>query len=242
MSILNKTYGLFTNRINKKIVEKISDSVDQILEFDRPIAIKNELTNDENEILLNLQNIDWIIFTDINSVEFFIQTLEDLEIELFELDNLRILAFGESVADRLRYIQIHADIIVNILDDDLIFQQLKDYIYDENEFKGLSILFIKNKELNFNLSKLLANSISSFLELNIYISKFSDISSKQKLLFQNGAVDEFLFFEPSDVFDLKILFYPAEFRDLFNEVIAKGADQNTLNTLNEAGINGAKIK
>ena len=64
-----------------------------------------------DEAIENLYGYDWLIFTSVNGVDFFLRRLERLGHNLSELDELRVCAIGEATAVRLREAQVHVDVV-----------------------------------------------------------------------------------------------------------------------------------
>ncbi len=109
-----KTYALFANNAIQKIIARLENQSVNIILFPN-IEISEILLDEKAEgILKNLNRFDWIIFPDIFAVDFFLRALENLRIDFFELDAVRVCAFGETVADRLRFSLVHADVILNL--------------------------------------------------------------------------------------------------------------------------------
>src|SRR5215203_2909785 len=108
---IKKTYGLFENALNKKLISVLKQQGEDVLVFPSIKAERLDLTAESVTHLKNLTGFDWIILTDTFAADYFIEVLGELEIDFYELDNVTICALGEAVADRLRFVQVHADVI-----------------------------------------------------------------------------------------------------------------------------------
>ncbi|MCU0238563.1 MAG: uroporphyrinogen-III synthase [Pyrinomonadaceae bacterium] len=209
-----KTYGIFATNANKKIIESLEDVITfPAVEFER---IEFE-TN-------NLNDFDWLVFPDIFSVDCFLQTLETQHFDLFELDNLRIFASSESISDKLRFQQIHADVIPQKNDVETSFQAIKDYENPDN----LNFLILQE---NTKIEQLLKDANANVSAINTY--KINEIPqlTKLKSLIKGGAIDEFIFTSPEDVFALNYI------SDLSNlDLVFSATDGNTFQTLREFNI------
>lgn len=64
-----------------------------------------------DEAIENLYGYDWLIFTSVNGVDFFLRRMEALKHDVSELDELRVCAIGEATAVRLREAQVHVDVV-----------------------------------------------------------------------------------------------------------------------------------
>src|SRR5438874_9147369 len=58
-----------------------------------------------DQALENLYGYDWLVFTSVNGVDFFLRRLAALGHDVSELDELRVCAIGAATAERLREAQ-----------------------------------------------------------------------------------------------------------------------------------------
>lgn len=228
-----KVYALFDNPINKKIISEISSTGAKMILF--PAVETKMIADGETEkILSDLSRFDWLIFPDIYTVEFFLQKMNELEIDLFALDALHICAYGESVADRLRYAQIHADIIPNNIKTGEVLRAIKDYLFDESGLENLRFLFLKAENTTAAIAGELKNLGAIVSELAIYKTIAEETkTTKLKTLLKGGAIDEFVFTSPFDVINLAHLFPAENLADVLAETKLHTADKITLQSLRE---------
>lgn len=230
----DKTYAVFDNPINKKILTELSSKNIETVIF--PTITTEELITSETEtVLQNLNVFDWLIFPDVYTVEYFVNALEKIGIDLFELDSLRVCAFGEAVSDRLRFSQLHADVIPSTVKTSDVFQALKDYIFDETEFENLSILVLKEKKAELEIINKLKSLNSKVKELPVYSVQIEDETAipKLKALLKGGAIDEFIFSNHFDVLNLAQLFQTENLTDLLAGITLTATDKATLQSLQE---------
>lgn len=235
-----KTYALFASSANKKIINEINDAGAKIILF--PPVETEEIVNAENEnTLKNLADFDWIIFQTIYSVDYFLAALERLEIDFFELDALRICAFGETIADRLRYVQVHSDIISNTVKPEEVFQDLGDY---ETHLETLNFLIPTEVEKKSEIAGSLSKIGGSVTEIPLYKTKIVDSVNLPKLeaLLKGGAIDEFIFCSPTDAANLAILFQTENFADLLSDTVVSAIDSTIFQSLGEFGITRIKMR
>lgn len=220
----DKTYAIFDSPLNKKRITEI----EQAVIF--PTITNTEIDNDKS-ILQNLHDFDWLIFPDVYTVEYFVTALEQLEIDLYELDVLRVLAYGESVADRLRFSQLHADVIPSTIKTSDVLQSLKEYVFDDDEFANLRFLLLKEKNAEIEL----VSELSNVIELPIYSVEIADETAipKLKALLKGGAIDEFIFSSHYDVLNLAQLFQTENLSELLEGITLTATDNLTLQSLQE---------
>jgi len=229
-----KTYALFANPANRKLVAELENTGAKVFQFP-PINVEKIALDEKSvENLRHLADFDWLIFPDVLAVDYFLEALEENEIDFFEMDFLRICAFGEAVSDRLRFVAVHADIIPASVEIDVVFATMVDY-FDGGELKDLKILFPKE---NFNenaLTKKMQAFGAEVLELPIYkvkIEKNLEIT-KLKTLLKMGAIDEFIFTAPNDFIALMQYFETRKLIGIFKEVKISAADAVNFQTARE---------
>lgn len=229
-----KTYALFLNPVNRKIISELEVIGAKTILF--PALQTQEILSDEtNDLSSFLKNFDWLIFPDIYTVEFFLQKLEQEEFDFFELDEIRVCTFGESVADRLRFVQVHADIIPNSIKTAEVLQTIKDYFINEDELKTAKFLIFKEKNTVAEISKELENLGGKVSELSIYetIAEKESETAKLKSLLVGGAIDEFIFTSPFDIINLAHLFPTENLADVLAETVLYAADNVTTQSIQE---------
>ena len=223
-TIAEKTYALFPNESIKKILSKLEDAGAQIIKF--PL-LESETVTDETsfEHLENLQRFDWIIFPDVLTVDFFLQILEENEIDFFDLDEILVCAFGETVSDRLRFAQLHADVIPNTVETENVLSALNNYIA-EREIGDLKFLLLKEINSESEIKNELIKAGAEIFELPVYQIKFpKEIEiPKLKALLKGGAIDEFIFSAPTDFIALKYIFNNESMASIFAEIEVSAAD------------------
>ncbi len=229
-----KTYALFANPANRRLVAELEKAGARVFQFP-PIAVEKVALDEKSvENLRHLADFDWLIFPDVLVVDYFLEALEENEIDLFEMDFLGVCAFGEAVSDRLRFAAVHADIIPASVEIDVVFAAVLEYI-GEGKLKDLKFLFPK-EDFNKNpLTKKIQAFGAKVLELPIYkvkIEKNLEIA-KLKTLLEVGAIDEFIFTAPDDFVALKQYFETEKLIDIFKETKVSAADAVNFQTARE---------
>ena len=232
----SKTYGLFASLLNTKLISKLKENDEDILIFPSIMSNKIVLSETFTNYLRKLTEFDWLIFTDVFSVDYFIEALRELDIDLFELDALTVCALGENVSDRLRFVQIHADVIPTKIDCDSAFSVISEFA--ENDFQNLRFLVLKEDSSEFQFIENLRNANAIVEELAIYEAKleYPSANVKLKTLLKSGAVDELIFSAPEDLVSLKFLFANEGLADILDGVKVSATDENVYQALLENGL------
>jgi uroporphyrinogen III methyltransferase/synthase len=212
-----RTYGLFRNEANKRLIANLKAGGGELLLFPEMICNPIDLA-----VAPDLTKTDWIIFPDLFSVDFFLAKIEDK----FQLDDLQICALGEAVSDRLRFSQVHADVVTSRLTPESILAELSAY----QSLEELNFLIPGQLDKNEALSDLLRANGATVNLLPVYqTDKISELIRFRTIL-AGGAIDEFIFSSPQDVYS---------FTDLIGsekaELTASATDENTFQTLREFG-------
>ena len=229
-----KTRAIFSSPANKKIIAALRAAPHEVIEFPFVEAEKVALKAEEESLIKNVSDFDWIIFPDVDAVEFFLEALALANLDFFELDSLRVLAAGEAVADRLRFVQIHADVIPARLDTESIFKAFHDYLSDENEFENLRILLPREASFETELTECLRGCRAQVTELGVYRLKPENVAglTRLKTLLKGGAIDEFVFTSPADASHLTVIFRE-KLKDLLAGTSVSATDETTFQTLRE---------
>lgn len=229
-----KSYGIFSNAANRNIIKNLEDSGTKVFLF--PVFETEAIETPENLNFIkeNLSQIEWLVFSDVFAVDYFLEILNKCEIDLFELDEKRVLTFGEAIADRLRFSQIHADVISNSIDSDDIYIALQEYLQTET-LADLKFLMPVFKGFENDFVRKLKNHGAEVFELEIFALKFpvDNQTAKLKALLTGGAIDEFIFTAPEDAFFLKQMLFPSMINEVLQELRCFGTNEITMQTLHE---------
>jgi len=197
---------------------------------------KLELNAKDTHHLKDLGNFDWIIFTDIFTADYFIEHLRKQEIDFFDLDNLMVCTLGEAVSDRLRFVQVHADIIPSKIDNEAVFSMISQFV--GNELNELRFLVLSEKNAKISFIQQLINKRAIVEELPVYKAAFEDESSviKLKTLLKGGAIDELIFSSPEDLISLKFLLSGEDFSQVLREVKISAISEIVYQSLQEINL------
>lgn len=233
----DKTYAVFLNAANKKIIADLEAIGAKTILF--PSLEMRGISAPDEDLTSILPNFDWLIFTDIYTVEFFLQKLRESDFDFYNLDEIRICAYGESVADYLRFDQIHADIIPNNVKTNEVFKAINDYFLDEEELKNNRFLIFKESKAQSEITGKLEEIGAKAAEISIYETVFEKESETAKLrsLLVGGAIDEFIFTTPFDVIHLAHLFPNENLTEVLQDVKLNAKDKTVSQSLEEFRIN-----
>ena len=229
-----KTYAIFANPAHRRLIDELEKKGSNVFQF-APLKTEKIESAKNIEIIKNaLTEFDWIVFPDVYTVEYFLEILEKQAIDLFELDEILVLACGEAIADRLRFVQLHADIITTSGDANVVFSILSNYV-GESEMANTSFFIPKEIEFSSGLKEKLIEANAKVTEMPIYqIIKTDKMEiAKLKTLLKGGAIDEFIFTSAEDVVFIKNYVLPEVLPEMFSETKISGTNEITVQTLYE---------
>jgi uroporphyrinogen-III synthase len=200
------SYAMFSNESNKQLILKLTENGNVVHSIPPIITIRNDLDEETSRVLKSFASIDWLVFTDVFTVDYFVEFLTENQIDPFNLDAIRICAFGEAVSDRLRFSEIHADIIATSIESNAICNSMMDYI--QNASANTNVIVLKRLDAKIGLTELLTTSDFKTTEIANYrgLEPEPMIFAKTKALIAGGAIDELVFTDPSDFVGLKMIF------------------------------------
>lgn len=105
------------------------------------IEVRPLITDKTYEILKNLRNYDWIVFTSENGIRLFFETLLKLGLDLRSLHNLKIAVIGPATYEALKHFYLKAD----IKPEKNFTQEGLAEAFQKVEVKGKRVLLVRAK-------------------------------------------------------------------------------------------------
>jgi len=93
-----------------------------------------------DQALADLYGYDWLIFTSVNGVDYFLRRARQQQHDISELDALRVCAIGEATAQNLRAAEVHVDLIPTEFKAEGIYQALEQFVGGREALRGLNFL------------------------------------------------------------------------------------------------------
>lgn len=93
-----------------------------------------------DEAIENIYGYDWLIFTSVNGVEFFLRRLAELGKDVGELDELRTCAIGDATAERLGEARVHVDVVPEKFQAEGVFAALENFVGGRENLRHLNFL------------------------------------------------------------------------------------------------------
>lgn len=152
-------------------------------------------TTDLDEAISRLQLYDWIVFTSVNSVRFFMAYLEKKSLSLQIIQQLKIAAVGEKTARNIEKQGYAVRTFPSVYDADHLAEQLVKYVK-----KHERILYPKSRLSREVLPKVLRENGFQIDDPILYETIFSE-DNKETLneLIKKRKIDMITFTSPSTV-------------------------------------------
>lgn len=93
-----------------------------------------------DEAITHLYGYDWLVFTSVNGVDYFLRRFKASGHDVSEIDELRVCAIGDATAERLRQAQLHVDVIPHEFKGEGVFEALIQFVGGLEPLSGLNFL------------------------------------------------------------------------------------------------------
>jgi uroporphyrinogen III methyltransferase/synthase len=173
-----------------------------------------------DEAIENLYGYDWLVFTSVNGVDFFLRRLETRGHDASELDELRVCAIGEATAFRLREAQIHVDVIPEHFKAEGAFSAIEAYVGGREGLDRLNFLIPRAAVARDYLPKALEEAGARVDVVPAYRTVRPQTSERGRVeaLLAGGAVDCITFTSSSTVVNFAQLFDTMDLSQLLEGV------------------------
>jgi uroporphyrinogen III methyltransferase / synthase len=161
-----------------------------------------------DQAIENLYGYDWIIFTSVNGVDYFLRRLETLGRDLSELDDRRVCAIGEATALQLREAHVHVDVIPEQFKAEGAYSAIAAYVGGTEHLNRLNFLIPRAAIARDYLPKALEEAGARVDVVPAYRTVRPESSERGRVeaLLAGGAVDCITFTSSSTVANFARLF------------------------------------
>lgn len=191
-----------------------------------------------DEAIDHLYGYDWIIFTSVNGVEYFLRRLPARGHQASELDELRVCAIGEATAGGLIDAHIHVDLVPDHFKAEGVFAALENFAGGREALSGLNVLIPRAAVARDYLPKALEEAGARVDVVPAYRTVQPEGLDRGRVsaMLAGGAADCIAFTSSSTVRNLAQLFDTNDLSDLLNGVAVACIGDITANTAAEHGL------
>jgi uroporphyrinogen III methyltransferase/synthase len=191
-----------------------------------------------DEAIDHLYGYDWIIFTSVNGVDYFLRRLDSRGHEISELDKLRVCAIGEATAERLRGAPVHVDVIPEEFKAEGVFAALEQYAGSREALSGINFLIPRAAVARDYLPAALETAGARVDVVTAYRTIQPDGLDRGRVsaLLSGGGADCIAFTSSSTVRNLALLFDTNDLRAILSGVAVACIGDITATTAREHGL------
>jgi uroporphyrinogen III methyltransferase / synthase len=191
-----------------------------------------------DEAIDHLYGYDWLIFTSVNGVDYFLRRFQARERQISELDNLRVCAIGAATAEQLRQAKIHVDVIPNEFKAEGVFEALQQYAGGREALSGVNFLIPRAAVARDYLPKALESAGARVDVVAAYRTVQPDGADRGRIsaLLTGGGVDCIAFTSSSTVRNLALMFDVSDLSGLLKDVTIACIGDITATTASEFGL------
>jgi uroporphyrinogen III methyltransferase/synthase len=191
-----------------------------------------------DEAIENLYGYDWVIFTSVNGVDFFLKRLEATGRDVSEMDELRVCAIGEATAVRLREASIHVDVIPEQFKAEGAYAAIESYLGGRASIDRLNFLIPRAAIARDYLPKALEAAGARVDAVPAYrtVRPQSSERGRVEAMLAGGGVDCITFTSASTVTNFAQLFDTTDLSRLLAGVAVACLGDVTAGTATEYGL------
>lgn len=232
----DKTFAVSDSPPNQGAIARLEGRGKRVIRLPSPSIVVRQLPEEDARIICRLDRFDWIMIEDVRTASDLEEIAAGTGLDLFDLDEVKICAAGEPAADRLRFCQVHSDLIPAGPDPKLIVEGMT--AYEGGTLRGVSVLSLGSSEDDRGLAEGLAAAGAEVTRIVVHeeTGEVPQIDGRTKSLLIAGGVDAVYFVSSVDVADLASTFRRAGIDFLPDSVGAFCGDRETRTALAEHGI------
>jgi uroporphyrinogen III methyltransferase/synthase len=191
-----------------------------------------------DEAIENLFGYDWLIFTSVNGVDYFLRRFETLGHDVSELDELRVCAIGEATAVRLREARIHVDVVPEQFKAEGAYAAIEAYVGGPGGLDRLTFLIPRAAVARDYLPHALEEAGARADVVPVYRTVRPNTSERGRVeaMLTGGAVDCVTFTSSSTVVNFAQLFDTTDLSKLLEGVHVACIGDITAATAAEYGL------
>jgi uroporphyrinogen-III synthase len=180
-----------------------------------------ELENPErlDEALSHLYGYDWILFTNPDSVHYFLRRLELKGLDATVLDDLRVCAVGNATEQLLRDEQVHADVVPASPEAAAVYASLEQFLGGASALTGLNFLSPRATSSPDSLARALTDAGARVDMVPTYRVQAATADSGRTAALVSGAADCLVLTGPESLSQLTRLFDAYDLSETLPDVL-----------------------
>lgn len=178
---------------NKILQKKLEQYGAKIYMLPTIKIVKNILDKKSQDVIKNIEAFDWIIFTSVKGVDYFMQAVRKLNIDIEILANKKIAVVGPKTAEKIQEYNLRIDFMPTIYTTEQLGKELQ-------EISGRKLLLARSNIASKQLVADLQHKGAFVTDIPIY--KTISITTQDRVfedLVQKGVISYITFTSPSTV-------------------------------------------
>jgi uroporphyrinogen III methyltransferase/synthase len=190
-----------------------------------------------DEAIDHLYGYDWLIFTSANAIDFFLRRLNTRDLNLEQLDEIKVCAIGQASADKLRDAHVHVDVVPTNAKAEGVFAALSEFVGGNEQLHGLNILIPRAAVGRDYLPKSLEDAGARVDVVTAYRTVVPESLDRGRLsAMLAGSADCIAFTSSSTVKNLALLFDTHDLSKVLGELAVACIGDVTATTAAEYGL------
>jgi uroporphyrinogen III methyltransferase / synthase len=216
------------------LVQKLSDLGAECIEIPTIEISPPKDISPLKESIKNITQYDWLVFTSVNGVKFFFDTLFDMGKDVRVLGHLKFACIGPVTKERLREYGIVSDILPETYRAESVVAAFSDIEMPDMDIKGRKILLPRAKKSRTILPEELNKMGALVDEVTAYETLLNKDGKKELMeRLRNNEIDAVTFTSSSTVSNFMSLIDPAEAKSLMDGVVIASIGPITSDTVRE---------
>lgn len=191
-----------------------------------------------DDAIEHLFGYDWLIFTSVNGVDFFLRRLDAKGVDLAELDALHVCAVGEATAERLHEAHVHIDVIPEKFQAEGVFEALEIYLGGRANMELVNFLLPRAAAARDFLPKSLEEAGARADVVPAYRTVRPETNSRAHIeaLLVGGGIDCVSFASSSAIKNFAQMFDTMDLSGILDGVVVACIGEVTSRTASEHGL------
>ena len=219
------------------LVQKLSDLGAECIEIPTIEISPPKDISPLQESIKNIKQYDWLVFTSVNGVKFFFDTLFDMGKDVRILGHLKFACIGPVTKERLKDYGIVSDILPETYRAESVAIAFSDMDMPDMDIKGKKVLLPRAKKARTILPEELRKMGAQVDEITAYETLLNEDGKKELIeRLKKREIDAVTFTSSSTVSNFMSLIDPAEAKSLMDGVLVASIGPITSDTARELGL------
>jgi len=215
-----------------ELVDKLEEHGANVIEFPTIEIVEPDDYTELDNAIKDIKSYDWVIFTSVNGVKFFLKRLNVHNKDVRVLDGIKICAIGPKTAQQFKNFGIIPDFIPEKYQAEYIIEGL-----EKTGIKGKKFLLPRAKVAREILPEKIKELGGQIDVVTVYKTILPDTNKEEALnLLKEKKVDYITFTSSSTVINFLEMFSDINIKELLSDTKLVSIGPITSNTLKEKGL------